>query len=111
MAAATANIRKWGAQEQIDLVEELKNNESIADIAKKHNRSEGAVHIRIKKLALEEYNKDSKEVANICEKYRLKPEDLEKQKEYEAKKAAVPTSKAGQVERAKRLLQEALTLL
>jgi hypothetical protein len=85
---------KWDAVEEQELLDKIKNNLDIEDIAKKHCRTQGAIKARLEVIAIRMYNENMFDMEYIEETTRLNAktikEAIEKNKaryetKYEAK--------------------------
>jgi len=81
---------KWDAAEEQALLDKIKNNLDIEDIAKKHCRTHGAIKARLEVIAIRMYNENMFDMEYIEETTKLNAktikEAIEKNKaKYEAK--------------------------
>jgi len=67
--------KKWDDVEETQLLEEIKNNINIELIAKKHNRTIGAIKSRVDKIALTLYKKNY-DIESICNITKLQKDSL-----------------------------------
>ena len=100
-------VRKWSTREECSLLEQVKENLSNEEIAKLHERSEGAIAIRLRKIAME-MKKDGKDIEHITKVTRVTEEELNEQKKYESKKTDSDSKKLAII---KRELERLLALL
>ena len=69
--------KKWGTEDDAIIIAELKNNSSIDDIAKKLNRTKGAIRMRIGKIVTNMY-KSGSDVDTIVTATTLDIEEVKK---------------------------------
>jgi len=62
---------KWDAAEEQALLDKIKNNLDIEDIAKKHCRTQGAIKARLEVIAIRMYNENMFDMEYIEETTRL----------------------------------------
>lgn len=108
----TKVIRKWSKAEEKILLESVASQKSYDDIGKELGRTSGACCIRLKKLCLEMSEKPGADIAELCNKYHLTPQDFVDQKEIkdrQTKKLQGPPASAK--DQIRSLLQAALELL
>lgn len=113
----TKLIRKWSKAEEKNLLESVAGGKSYDDISKELGRTAGACAIRVKKLCLEMYEKHNEDMAELCNKYHLTPQDFVDQKEITERQAkkrtggAIATPPATTKDQIRSLLQAAIELL
>ena len=85
----TTTSKRWTAEEERRLVELLQKNTPLEEIAKQHDRSEGAIAIRSKMIAVKMLK--DKSIDEVAKQLHLSKEDIENQVDIEdakKKKAA-----------------------
>lgn len=69
--------KKWGADDDSVILADLKNKVTTEDIAKKLNRTPGAIRIRINKIITNKH-KSGATFETICEEVAVTPKEIEK---------------------------------
>lgn len=100
-------VVKWSIKEEEQLLKEVEEGLSDADIAKKHERSEGAIAVRRKKVALDMF-KDGKTLEQIQKSTGVSEDEINEQKKHQDKKNQGDTKKLSVI---KKKLQEIIDLL
>ena len=78
------SFNKWTPEQEEILLEGIKRDVEMEKIAKKINRSVGAVSIRIKQIALRKLE-DGTPLEEVIELTKVSKEDIEKQKTFKKK--------------------------
>lgn len=77
-------VRKWSVLEEKQLLKEHQDGVSLEDIAKAHQRSEGAIAIRLKKIAVQLHS-EGESFASIEKKTGVSQEVVEEQLKIETR--------------------------
>jgi len=102
-------VVKWSSAEENQLLQEIKDGLDEETIARNHQRSVGAIKIRLKKIALKMKNDDIP-IEEIKEATGISEEEIEEQKKIESKQkdSSSDTKKLNII---KRRLQDIVDLL
>ena len=73
--AAAGNI--WTSEEETKLIEALKDNKNIKDIAKEHKRTSGGIKSRIKELAVRMIETDGSSIDEVCDIFKMTPYEIQ----------------------------------
>ena len=84
-------VKKWSNQEEEQLINEINEGLDDEEIAKRHQRSLGAIKIRVKKIAVRLYDK-GEDLESIKQNLRIEPNEVLEQKKVEENQKKPPTT-------------------
>ena len=73
--AAVGNI--WTSEEETKLIEALKDNKDVNDIAKDHKRTSGGIKSHIKEMAIRMIETDGISIDEVCEILHMTPYEIQ----------------------------------
>jgi hypothetical protein len=97
----------WTVEEEKQLIESLRNDKSIDDIAKEHKRTTGGIKSRINLMAVNMIDKNEQSIDDVCAMFRLSKHELEyRQEKFAAKKEKTEAKKKEKAEAKKKTSTE-----
>ena len=84
-------VKKWSSQEEEQLINEINERLDDEEIAKRHQRSLGAIKIRIRKMAVRLYDR-GEDLESIKSKLKIEPDEVLEQKKVEENQKKPPTT-------------------